>query len=147
MFHCRYGYSVISPAHGGVFSSRPPTMVITSWPLGTRRRVSTEGTVTVSAATKCSEVRNAPQVAQAILPVPTLATCCASLNEEASAELVWYCSSARSSGPEPIDGLLGACVARFVVLVTCGTGVISKCRLSADACATEGVSSPQSGQT
>src|SRR5579864_3285375 len=39
-------------------------MVITSWPLGTRRRVSTEGTVTVSAATKFSEVRRAPQAVQ-----------------------------------------------------------------------------------
>ena len=41
-------------------------MVITSWPLGTRRRVSAEGTVTVSAATKFSEVRSAPQVAQVV---------------------------------------------------------------------------------
>src|ERR1700722_1109193 len=137
MFHCRYGYSVISPAHGGVFSSRPPTMVITSWPLGTRRRVSTEGTVTVSAATKFSEVRNAPQVAQAILPVPTLATCCASLNEGTSAELVWSCGALGSLEAKPNDFVLSACGARFLLLVTCGTGVISKCRLSADACATE----------
>src|ERR1700722_20925575 len=71
MFHCRYGYSCISPAQGGVFSSRPPTIVITSWPLGTRRRVSTEGTVTVSAATKLSEVRKAPHWSHATAAFPS----------------------------------------------------------------------------
>src|ERR1700720_5055256 len=35
-------------------------MVITSWPLGTRGRVSADGTLTVSAATKFSSVRSAP---------------------------------------------------------------------------------------
>src|SRR5579864_1131358 len=105
-------------------------MVITSWPLGTRRRVSTEGTVTVSAATKFSEVRNAPQVAQAFLPVPTLATCCALLNEETSAELVWCCGALGSFGAESNDVVLGACVARLLPLVTWGTG--------RNACATEG---------
>jgi hypothetical protein len=46
-------------------------MVITSWPLGTRRRVSTEGTVTVSAATKFSEVRRAPQAVHVAAAFPS----------------------------------------------------------------------------
>src|SRR6202795_439572 len=61
MFHWTYGYSCISLAHGGVFISSPPTMVITSWPFGTRRRVCAAGTVIVSAATKSSSVSSAPQ--------------------------------------------------------------------------------------
>src|SRR5271154_7551243 len=64
MFHCRYGYSCISFAHGGVFSSKPPTMVTTSCPFGTRSRVSAVGIVTTSAGTQSSSSKAAPQSGQ-----------------------------------------------------------------------------------
>src|ERR1700678_107880 len=63
-----YGCSCISLAQGGVFNSRPPTIVTTSCPLGTRCRVSAVGTDTILAATKSSSVSSAPQVSQ-LLPI------------------------------------------------------------------------------
>src|SRR5712671_1891635 len=58
--HCRYGYSCISLAHTGVFSSSPPAMEITSWPLGKRRVPATRGTVTRSARRRCESDNSAP---------------------------------------------------------------------------------------
>src|SRR6266478_6834311 len=62
--HCKYGYSCISLAQTGVFSSRPPAMEMTSWPLGTRCVPTTRGTVTRSALRMFSSARSALQYLQ-----------------------------------------------------------------------------------
>src|SRR5882757_5293444 len=62
--HCRYGYSCISFAHTGVFSSSPPAIEITSCPFGTRRVPVTRGTETLSALRKSFSSKAAPQPEQ-----------------------------------------------------------------------------------
>src|SRR5713226_4254233 len=58
--HCKYGYSCISLAHTGVFSSSPPAMEMTSWPFGTRCVPTTRGTVTRSALRRFALLSSAP---------------------------------------------------------------------------------------
>src|SRR5271166_1753938 len=64
MDHCKYGYSCISLAHTGVFSSSPPTTEITSCPFATRRTSVITGTATLGAALKCSGPKAEPQLLQ-----------------------------------------------------------------------------------